>query len=560
MDLMNKMTKRVIIMDTNFKKICTLVAVIFTPCLYAQELSSAPWLDPDRAELWQSNASVFLPKKLEIFSSMDTTSRSVVRNFYNQYYALPMPTMNWTGSISLCNAGTISTEFKEWTISRVNFIRALAGLPGNITLNAVNSAKAQQAALMMAAQQDLNHFPPSTWACYTAEGAEAARNSNIHLAFGSSSFDDVVPSYMDDSGSNNYVVGHRRWILYPPQIEMGVGSTPTGLQWGGNALWVLSGFGTRPPTPNGTAWPPHGFVPLVLFPASNRWSFSYPSANFSSAAVTMNQDGSPVGLAVVSRTDNGYGDNTIVWEPTIKLAKNVRYDISINGVSGSGVPASFSYTVQSFDPADPVSVAASPTPASLNTVQNFFIGFYNRPADPGGLVYWANRLDTRGGSLVDIIPAFAASPEAAALFGPINSGTISTVVSGFYQAAFGRGPDAVGLAFYVNGFNAGTFTPASIIINILNGAQGTDLQTINNKQAAANFFTLAIDPLLNGNLQATYDAADIAAARTFLSGISFNPATAKTAADAKQYVINNIANPGDLILNPSKLNLGLRQK
>jgi subtilisin family serine protease len=201
----------------------------------------------------------------------------------------------------------------------------------------------------------------------------------------------------------------------------------------------------------------------------------------------------------------------------------------------------------------PLSAVANPTQASLNTVQNFFIGFYKRPADPGGLVYWANRLDVSGGSLADIIPAFANSPEATALLGPINSGNISTVVGGFYQAAFGRAPDAVGLAFYVNGFNAGTFTPASIIINILDGAQGTDRQTIDNKRAAANFFTLTIDPLLDGNLLAMYDAADIPAARDFLSPISFDPATAKTAADAERYVIDRIANPDDSILTSSVL-------
>ncbi len=347
-------------MNNNLKPsvpLIAILAVMVNSSVHAESSMSAPWLDPYDSERWQPSSSHLIrPKLLQTLTSIDTTNRTQVKNAYNQYYAPPIPAMNWTGNINNCLPGTVSTEFKEWTISRVNYFRAMAGLPGNITLNEVNSAKAQQAALIMAAQHALSHTPPPTWACYSVEGAEAASNSNIALGFGSSSFDDVVPGYIDDKGLGNQAVGHRRWILYPPQTNMGVGSIPVNVnQWGGNALWVLSGFGARPSTAEGTPWPPRGFVPLTLFPTSNRWSFSYPSADFSTSSVTMNENGTPVGVSVVSRTDNGFGDNTIVWEPTITLTKNVRYDVSITGVSGNSIPTTFAYTVQPIDPADPTS-------------------------------------------------------------------------------------------------------------------------------------------------------------------------------------------------------------
>ena len=324
----------------------------------AQFLGPAPRLDPDRPELWASTPQ---PKAVAIIPAIDTSSKAAVRSAYSQYYATAMPAMAWTGAVSGCNAGTISTAFKEWSITRVNFFRAMAGLPGNITLNTENSAKAQQAALVYTANSPpfrstpyLSHNLQSTDACYTADAAQAASSSNIAIASGSPSLDDVVPRYMDDGGTGNHPVGHRRWILYPRQTNMGIGSTPSGSNWGGNALWVLTGFGSPAPTPSGTPWPPRGYVPLALFPASKRWSFSYPGANFSGANVTITANGSPLTRTIVSRTDNGYGDNTIVWEPVYTLAKNVTYAVSITGVTGTGVSSSFSYTTQSFDPADPL--------------------------------------------------------------------------------------------------------------------------------------------------------------------------------------------------------------
>jgi len=48
----------------------------------------------------------------------------------------------------------------------------------------------------------------------------------------------------------------------------------------------------------------------------------------------------------------------------------------------------------------------------FDTVQKIFIGYYQRSAAPGGLNYWAGRLDASGGDLTDIIEAFANSAES----------------------------------------------------------------------------------------------------------------------------------------------------
>jgi hypothetical protein len=139
---------------------------------------------------------------------------------------------------------------------------------------------------------------------------------------------------------------------------MGVGSTPTGVgQWGGNALWVVNAFGARPATPNGTPWPPRGYVPVALFPSSQRWSLSFPNANFANAAVTMTANGSPVAITYLSKSSGvgaDFGDSAIVWQASTTPSDGIDYAVAVTGVSGPGVPTSFSYHVLPFDPADPV--------------------------------------------------------------------------------------------------------------------------------------------------------------------------------------------------------------
>ena len=186
------------------------------------------------------------------------------------------------------------------------------------------------------------------------------------------------------------------------------------------------------------------------------------------------------------------------------------------------------------------------------TVQKVFIGYYQRPAGPSGLIYWANRLSDSGGNLDAIIEAFANAPESWALYGDINSGNIRSVVTTIFQALFDRDPAQAGLDYYENGFNLGLFTPGTIVLNVLNGATGTDLQSVNNKLTAADLFTRTIDPELDGkDFQATYlGDADAQKARNFLSTVNWDPATIPTQAEVTLFIKNNIADPGDPILNP----------
>jgi hypothetical protein len=188
----------------------------------------------------------------------------------------------------------------------------------------------------------------------------------------------------------------------------------------------------------------------------------------------------------------------------------------------------------------------------FDTVQEVYIGYYQRPADPGGLLYWAQRLYGTNGNLNEIIEAFANSSESLSLYGTITSSNISTLVDRIYMALFNRPAEAEGKAYYVEGFNAGRFTAAKIMLNVLYGAQNQDLLSINNKVSASNVFTRTIDPELVGyNLQATYAGnSDAIAGRDFLTFVTWNSSTVPTQEETRLFVQTYIADPGDPILIP----------
>ena len=62
--------------------------------------------------------------------------------------------------------------------------------------------------------------------------------------------------------------------------------------------------------------------------------------------------------------------------------------------------------------------------AYFDQVQKIYIAFYQRPADSAGLRYWAERVDAVEGDLSQMIGAFAASPEAIALYGAMDTSTV----------------------------------------------------------------------------------------------------------------------------------------
>jgi uncharacterized protein YkwD len=332
------------IIDTYFAPLFFLATLILLPTAHAQQLG-----EPPRAFVPQTQST-----------TKAATPRLDRASVVSLYHTLFLPTESvvsgWAGNVGGCVAGTTSPEFKQAVVDRANYYRALAGLPSNLAvLGDARSTDDQNAALVFSANGSLSHAIPTTWLCYSDSAANGASHSNIALGLTGV---DAVDAYMDDAGGGgNAAVGHRRWILYPPQVGFGTGDVPYSQNSATNALWIAGdnwSFGTRAPTPNGVAWPPQGYVPWDLLPGvSNRWSFSYPNADFSTATASVTPSGgAPLALAYEG-LQTGFGDNTFVFLPQGfsygRPEEDRRYSVQVAGVSGSGIPASFAYDVTVID-------------------------------------------------------------------------------------------------------------------------------------------------------------------------------------------------------------------
>ncbi len=285
-------------------------------------------------------------------------SRQAVLNFYNQHYANQNdPSIEWSGSYDSCLPGNTSASLKESVVERINFFRAMAGVPPTITFNENYNQKAQAAALLMSANNALDHTPPECWTCYSPLAYTGASSANLALGgYGRG----AISMYMSDHGAGNGAVGHRRWILYPQTQEMGSGDVGYSAgHWAANALVVFDAhtWDARPQTRHPfVAWPPPGFVPYpIVYP---RWSFSYPGADFRSATVSMTKNGAAISQITLEAVQDGYGENTLVWIPLGLSSASAWpapsgdevYQVSIERVKINGNFRDFAYQVTIFSP------------------------------------------------------------------------------------------------------------------------------------------------------------------------------------------------------------------
>lgn len=250
------------------------------------------------------------------------------REYFRETSALQ--TFEKPPSVLKCLPGKPSDAMLSAVLSRLMYVRRLAGIPDTCVFDAAMSRQCQSAALMMASNQMLDHSPPKTWKCHTPEGALAAGSGNLSLGHG---FNDALMGQVEDFGPGNYACGHRRWILNPYNRIFGFGSTEDAM-----CLKVF-GTGTRQPE-NGyvfndsqfVAWPSADYFPIRLLP--ERWSFSLEDADFSKARVSVTLNGKPLRVTL-EKLSNGYGMNTLVWTIAENIVRDVIYTVSISQVQSS---------------------------------------------------------------------------------------------------------------------------------------------------------------------------------------------------------------------------------
>lgn len=174
-------------------------------------------------------------------------------------------------------------------------------------------------------------------------------------------------------------------------------------------------------------------------------------------------------------------------------------------------------------------------------VQQLYIAYYGRPADPTGLAAWVEALTKVNGDTSKIIASFADSAESKALY---NGTSTVSFVNQIYNNVLGRDADITGLTGYAKLIDTGALTRSELALVILKNVSGTDVALAANKLAAAKAFTAAIDTAAEV-LKYTGDTA-AQQARDFLKAVTGDAATVPDAAKAQTAVdgLTGATNPG----------------
>ncbi len=145
--------------------------------------------------------------------------------------------------------------------------------------------------------------------------------------------------------------------------------------------------------------------------------------------------------------------------------------------------------------------SASTSSASyLVLITQLYLAYFGRPPDAGGLEFYMTQYraanaptdlnalaNAYGGSapIRALIDSFGSSQESQDLYGGDNS----TFLNAVYLNLFNRLPDAAGKAFWLDLLNRQILTRATVAVQIMAGAQGSDSQIILNKTIVAQHFT-----------------------------------------------------------------------
>ena len=160
----------------------------------------------------------------------------------------------------------------------------------------------------------------------------------------------------------------------------------------------------------------------------------------------------------------------------------------------------------------------------FDPIQQLYIAYFGRPADPVGLAYWAANVDAANGSVAQVIVGFSSSTESGVLYA---GATTAQKVSSIYLALFNRNPEAAGLAYWVAQIDSGTVSQAQAAYQIQASAGAGDAAAVANKLALAKAFTAQIDTPTE---LAGYSGTTAAAyGRSFLSTVDSTSASVNSA-------------------------------
>ncbi len=172
---------------------------------------------------------------------------------------------------------------------------------------------------------------------------------------------------------------------------------------------------------------------------------------------------------------------------------------------GSGTETATTITATATSSQSRPSARAVVTAQSYHDViQRFYLAYFGRPADVAGRDYWSLQYFQRdfptsvsgfadayanNAYIRTFVDFYGASKESSDLY----AGDNGVFITAIYRNLFNREPDAVGRAFWLDKLDRKVMTRAAAALQIMRGAQGTDIDSIDRKAAVAGRFTTALD-------------------------------------------------------------------
>jgi hypothetical protein len=189
---------------------------------------------------------------------------------------------------------------------------------------------------------------------------------------------------------------------------------------------------------------------------------------------------------------------------------------------------------------------------NATAVQRLYVAYFNRPADPVSLQVYENllptdRLATQAELQVVADTYFSGSAEYTALYAGMGS---SSIVDQLYQNIFGRSAELEGLIYWAAELTAGTQTIGQIALQLSYSAQGTDLDTVNNRIEAATSFTGGLNTAAEVTGYSGTSAA--ASARTWLQTVT-DEASKTTAIAGVDTAVSDAVAAGNVVAGTTTL-------
>ena len=373
---------------------------------------------------------------------IDTLDREAVLSAYSATFDPPLSDPGWDGNVGACRGGTLALGFRRSIQARINYFRRMAGVDGGVVEDSGFSVRAQEAALLMAANGTFNPNPPETWACWTEAGDDGAGRSLLSPLTGPG----VIDAWVSDGSQTNLGVGHRSWILLPTQVRAGIGVVPGRA----SALYVDDPENQQPPGPppirdpaGFVSWPPAGFVPSPT--VYGRWSLHHLDADFSAATVTVTVDGLRVAAPIAYRGP-GFAMPTFSFVPQLpflgRADREVRVTVANITLEGQTEPVTHTWTTTVIPP------PLTPDERFIVQAHQHFLG---RPPTDSERGLWAAFLAGRPARRASFVSSLAISPE-----------WVGALVDRFYNDTLGRDGDPAGRAFWVGQIRTGRLTPAAV--------------------------------------------------------------------------------------------------